>query len=196
MSLLERFTSAPAESLLTSLPSIAALACFTACVEVRDANAPPESPITLATFVGGSALDDCDVITVDRMGNILLGCHIWSTDFPGLPADSEPRGDTRAAVVKLDSDGRVTWTRLVDGTHWDGYFAIATDSVGNVYAAGAVASPDLATTEGALQSTFGGELDCLITKLRPDGDLVFTTYLGGGDRDSCSGIAVDGSGAV
>ena len=185
---------------------VAILVALTACTETLDSersadeyssSADHASPVTLATYVGGSALDDCDNITVDGDGNILLGCHVWSTDFPGLPPGTEPRGDTRAAVVKLDPKGTVLWTRFVDGTYWDGYFAITTDSGGNVYAAGAVESPDVLTTEGVVQPGFGGgETDCLITKLGPSGEVMFTTYLGGGEADGCSGIALDGSGDI
>ncbi|MDW8416273.1 MAG: SBBP repeat-containing protein, partial [Bacteroidia bacterium] len=56
-------------------------------------------------------------------------------------------------------------------------------------------STDYDVTAGAFQTTKGGELDVFVTKLNAAGSgLVYSTYIGGSDRDGGIGIAVDGSG--
>ena len=59
-------------------------------------------------------------------------------------------------------------------------------------------STDFPTTAGAVQTTHaGGFDDAFVTKLDATGSgLVYSTYLGGSDRDGGFGIAVDGAGSA
>jgi hypothetical protein len=75
--------------------------------------------------------------------------------------------------------------------------SIALDPTGLAYVTGYTSSPDFPTTEGALQTTFGGERDVFFTKLNADGsNLSYSTFLGGSGSDYGYGIAVDDSGAA
>ena len=47
---------------------------------------------------------------------------------------------------------------------------------------------------GIIQGSKSGDSDAFVTKLGTGGNIVFSTYLGGGDNDSGNGIAVDASG--
>jgi len=73
---------------------------------------------------------------------------------------------------------------------------IAVDASGNAYVAGPTASGYFPTTPGAFQPSFaGGQYDVFVAKLNPSGSaLVYSTYLGGTDGESSSGIAVDAGG--
>ncbi len=53
---------------------------------------------------------------------------------------------------------------------------------------------DFPVTSQAYQKLFAGSQDCFVTMLSDDGaNLVFSTFLGGSDLDSCSGIALSPS---
>jgi len=75
-------------------------------------------------------------------------------------------------------------------------FAIAVDSAGNAYVAGATQDgAQFPTTSGAAQPMFGGGTDVFVSKLSNDGSsLVYSSYLGGGGVDSSYGIAIDSTG--
>jgi len=77
----------------------------------------------------------------------------------------------------------------------DGY-GIAVDSAGNAYITGFTNSADFPTTPGAFQTTCCGEYgDAFVAKLNPSGSaLVYSTYLGGSQYDSGTGVAVDSAG--
>jgi uncharacterized protein (TIGR03437 family) len=73
---------------------------------------------------------------------------------------------------------------------------VAADSQGNIFVAGQISSPTLPVTAGALQSTYGGNIDAFIAKYSPEGTLLWCTYLGGPQQDYATGLAVDPSGNV
>ena len=74
---------------------------------------------------------------------------------------------------------------------------MAVDDLGAAYVTGATVSTDFPVTPGALDSTMTGSMDAFVAKLTPAGDaLEYSTYLGGGDLDEGSAIALDASGAA
>ncbi|MBI4467148.1 MAG: SBBP repeat-containing protein [Acidobacteria bacterium] len=169
----------------------------------------PQLVLSFATYLGGSGMDDCDAVAVDHSGNIYLACHSNSKEFPLATSTPEKDRERRrksstseedywdAFVVKLDPTGsRVLYTTSLGGSRWEGAFAITVDASGNVYVAGATESPDFPTTEGAFQTSFGGDYDVFVAKLDASGAVVYCTYLGGSGEEDESDIAVDEAGNV
>ena len=75
--------------------------------------------------------------------------------------------------------------------------SITADSSGNAYVTGGTASTDFPTTPGVVGEFDELGTDAFVTKLKPDGsELVYSTFLGGSDFDSASGIALDSSNRV
>jgi hypothetical protein len=73
---------------------------------------------------------------------------------------------------------------------------IALDGSGNIYLTGTTTSTDF-PVRNALQSVGGGELgDLFVTKLLGNGELVYSTYLGGSNGDAVEGIDVDAEGTA
>ena len=89
----------------------------------------------------------------------------------------------------------VEFSTYLGGGIADQAWAIAVDADGNSYVAGYTASDDFPTLD-AFQPTAGGQGDAFVAKFDPDGDLVFSTYLGGSYLDYATSIAVDATGAV
>jgi uncharacterized protein (TIGR03437 family) len=74
--------------------------------------------------------------------------------------------------------------------------AIAVDPLGNVYVTGVTNSPNF-PLQNPIQADNRGGNDAFITKLNPAGSaLLYSTYLGGGNDDRGSGLAVDNVGTA
>jgi hypothetical protein len=74
-----------------------------------------------------------------------------------------------------------------------GAVGLARDDAGNRYLTGTTRSTDFPTTPGA-DRTLDGDADVFVTKVRPDGSVAYSTYLGGGCDDFARDVAVDAAG--
>jgi len=90
-------------------------------------------------------------------------------------------------------DPTVTFTTFLSGSNRDMAFSNAVDSAGNVYVAGFTDSTNFPVNESSMQWDQPG-LDAFVTKLSPQGTILFSTYLGGAGDDWAYGIAVDATG--
>ena len=122
-----------------------------------------------------------------------------------------------AYLQKLDPNGRLLYSSYFGGGSQDGATAITTDARGNVYLAGYTYSTDFPVTAGVVQPNNAGPAtpvrvveggfpfgpafilpggDAFVAKFDSDGNLVFSTLLGGSGNDVPSLIAVDSSGSI
>jgi gliding motility-associated-like protein len=153
-----------------------------------------------AGSVGGTSQDDCNAITVDKDGNVLITGYFLNTgDFdPGLgvfPLVSAGSWDT--FIVKLDPDGNLLWAKRYGGTPTTGDISsvIRTDASGNVYVGGSfTGTVDMDPGTGFANVTSAGNTDGVILKLDPNGNYISSTILRGASFDSFSDIELDASG--
>jgi hypothetical protein len=155
------------------------------------------SALRYATYLGGSADDQGSGIAVDRRGQVSVTGTTGSDDFPIMSA-LQPAliGSVDAFVAQLTADGgALRYATYLGGSERDEGLDITVDTQGRSYITGNTRSSDF-PIEKALQPVFGGGPDdSFIAKFTADGSaLSYSTYLGGNDGDSGSGIAVDQQG--
>jgi len=118
---------------------------------------------------------------------------------------------------RMDAYGAITYLTYLRGSRDDAIDALTVDAAGNVYAAGWTYSPDFPTSADAYDSVCGTDGTCTIYRfngsagrfeLMPASDgfvtviaaagtrILYSTFIGGSDGDSVSGVAVDASGRI
>ena len=153
--------------------------------------------LVYSSYLGGSGEDQGYSIAVDTSGNVYITGWTNSSNFPTTPGvvqTSYRGGSYDAFVTKIKSDGTLVYSTYLGGSTLDMAYGIAVDSSGNAYVTGPTDSSDFPTTPGAFQSAKAGGTDAFVTKIKSDGTLAYSTYLGGNSEDIGYGIAVDSSG--
>jgi len=138
-------------------------------------------------------LDDCDDVAADSRA-LYFACH--SSHAPGAAPANPPNMD--AWVAKLDRrSGKLLFLTQSGGEGVDIAVRIKLDSDGYAYVTGFTGSRNFPITTNALQRAYGGgDSDAFLTKVDPDGRIVYSTYLGGSQADQADAIALSSNGDV
>ncbi|SDS86008.1 Beta-propeller repeat-containing protein [Paenibacillaceae bacterium GAS479] len=147
-----------------------------------------------STYLGGSGFDEGTSITVDRFNNVYVTGFTDSTDFP-IASAVQPVAplNTNVFVTSLDPTGGVlNYSTYLGGDGDDLGFGIAVDSSRNAYITGNTASANF-PLQNPLQPTLPAANSAFVTKLASTGlTILYSTFFGGPNSTSASGIAVDG----
>lgn len=108
----------------------------------------------------------------------------------GFSAPSRDHGS------RLIIDPGLEWSTFVGGGSYDDVIDVAMDSSGAVFAGGETSSSDFPVTPGAFQTSYAKFQDLWIAKFDAGGQLVFSTFLGGSNRDELGSITLDDQGHV
>ncbi|MGA1819375.1 MAG: fibronectin type III domain-containing protein [Thermoplasmatota archaeon] len=153
-----------------------------------------------STFFGGGGEDAVHRITADDEGYVFFAGMTASTDLPVTPGcyDNTYNGGLNDAfAARLTPGGNsLVFSTYLGGSGDDKAFGIDIDDKGSPYIFGELSSKDFPTTPGAFDNSHnGGEWDCFLSKLTPQGNsLVYSTYIGGGKNEQAQGIKVDSEG--
>ena len=155
------------------------------------------------SFLGGSDWEtgyqgdlEAPDISVDSQGNaFVVGCT-GSADFPAFDSfDSTYNGPTTNGrdgfLAKITSSGQLDWATYLGGEQYDGAIGVAVDSHDNALVVGHTLSDDF-PAQGGFDSQRNGGFDGFVTKVASDGQLVWSTFLGGSLEDNATAVAVDG----
>ncbi len=179
-----------------------------------DTNAKGAASLLFSTYLGGAGLDQGNGAAVDSSGNVYLAGVTNSTAKTlgftppagayqadcALDSLSVCEGDAFVAKLSFPQSGNpsLTYFTYLGGSLADSAAGVAFDSSGDAYATGSTNSTNFPTTTTVFQPGYGGgNADAFVTELNPTGTaLVYSSYLGGSNTDSGSGIAVDTSGSA
>jgi hypothetical protein len=162
---------------------------------------PSGGSLVYSTLIPGYALGDA--IAVDALGQAYVtgGGGGLPTKNPFMPTLS-PSG---AFVLKLNASGSdVVFSSYLGGSvgfgngfDVDYATAIAVDAAGDIYVGGRAASRDFPRVNAAQPVHGGASIDGFVTKIHRSGAfIIYSTFIGGNDRDTVMGLAVDASGSV
>jgi hypothetical protein len=161
---------------------------------------PSGSTLVYSTYVGGTREDYGLAIATDGAGNAYIVGATSSTDFPTYnPFQAEGTCTTDvcsdAFLVKLDASGAVVYATYMGGTGYDQANGIAADANGNAYVTGLTGSCDFPVVS-TLQTSAGDAHceDAFVGKVGPQGQLIYSTYLGGDGYDHGEAITIDAAG--
>jgi hypothetical protein len=148
-----------------------------------------------STYLGADGDDRGWAIALDAQDRPIVAGVTTSGAFPTTAGayDTSHNGGFDAFVAQLSADGTsLVWSTLFGGGDWEfDVSGIALDAADRPLIAGSTESGDLPATAGAWDETLGGAQDAFVAQLSADGtSLVWSTFLGGSDRDVAEDVAV------
>lgn len=162
-------------------------------------------PLVIDPVIGGYSTylgSDYDAglgIAVDALGRAYITGIAASPDFPSTTGTRHDTNYGDVFVARLSADGsKLEYSTLIGGIYEDDGYSIAVDSSGNAYVTGQTNSPDFPPLNAYKSARGSNDLrlaDAFVTKLDAEGNLIYSTYLGGSNDDIGNSIAVDASGS-
>jgi len=127
------------------------------------------SALGYSTYLGGSRMEQGFGIAADASGSATVTGFTGSNNFPiANPIQAENHGSDDVFISQLSSDGSsLTYSTYLGGGGQDTGFAVALDSLGNAYVAGATSSADFPTAS-CMQSDLLGFANGFLSKLGGD----------------------------
>ena len=155
------------------------------------ASAPTFPVLTYSTYLRDSFTPNA--IARDSSGNIYMA---------GSAVVDAGTSQTAVLVVKLNPQAsQYLYVHYLAGSRYDRANAIAVDAAGNAYVAGSTNSPDFPVTPGGNLGTpppaapqFSSR--SFVTKLDPNGEVVFSELLGGSAISYGEAVAVTPAGQI
>jgi hypothetical protein len=165
--------------------------------------------LVYSTYLGGSGLEQGNGVAIDASGNAYVAGLTTSLagslgfTIPGAPYQPECdllsgvcEGDAFVAKLNpaLTGPASLVYFTYLGGSRADSASGIAVDSSGDAYVTGSTSSSDFPIVGTVFQAVYGGgNADAFVTELNPTATapLVYSTYLGGSNTDTGSGIAIN-----
>ncbi len=145
------------------------------------------------TYYGGIYADIVHAIDTDNDRNVLVTGVTTSADLIASPGAFQEAigGGQDAFLVKFEPGGDRLWGTYFGSLWVERGDAIVVDTANNIYVAGKTTAPTASSTPGAFQLTNGGISDAFLLKLTPEGDRLWSTYIGGELNDYAFGVEID-----
>ena len=131
----------------------------------------PVSPIAGASIYVGGADFTPRAIAVDSDGNTYV-----SGDEVTQEADGST--DTNVGLYKVSPQFQMVFDVSIGGSGYDSVRAMVLDERGNIYLTGLTQSVDFPLAN-PVQNALNGPGDMFLTKVNPQGAILFSTYFGG-----------------
>jgi len=169
-------------------------------------NFNPELPIRIdpptilwGTYYGGSNGDKCNGITSNSFEDIMVCGRTYSAasiSTNGAHQTSLGGAYWDAFIVKFNSTGIRLWGTYYGGSDYEEAYSIAIDTSECILVTGRTTSTNAISTNGAHQTSYGGNHDAFILKFDSAGTRIWGTYYGGDSWDYGYGIASDRFGNI
>lgn len=165
-----------------------------------------------STYLGGKKDDEGNSIAVNPMGEVFIAGKTESKSSGGSPFpvtasayQSSLSGEEDAFLTRLSASGNsLIYSTYLGGSKEEEGWGVALSGTSVAFVTGVTESKSAGsgtafpTTVGALQTAHIGEKDAFVseidTSIGGGSGLIYSTYLGGSNKDVGYAIAVDGSG--
>lgn len=145
--------------------------------------------LSYASFLGGGTTDLAHGLAIDSTGRVIVAGVTYSNDFPLVNALLlTPLSNGDAFITRFDPKlNALTYSTRFGSANYDSAQAVAVAPDGSLVFGGTTTGP----SEQAFQTR---RATAFVARIRPDGRLSYSSYLGGTGFESVSAVAADSAG--
>ncbi|MCE7733560.1 MAG: hypothetical protein GPJ54_01695 [Candidatus Heimdallarchaeota archaeon] len=134
-------------------------------------------------------------VEIDSQNNIVIVGTTDQKSFPALNGFSQSySGGLDGYIIKLTENGDIIWGTYLGGNSLDVLIDVKIDSDDNIIVTGYTESDDFPTSLNALDTQLNGTRDIFLSKFSSGGNLIWSTYIGGDNKDGEFGFAHESDG--
>lgn len=146
-----------------------------------------------STYFGGNQFDEIKSVCVDSNKNCYVIGNTYSSNLPitlGLINDTAS-GNYDVFLAKFDSCGALIWSTYFGGIGYESAEKMEITHDGNIVFCGYTTSVTTPTTLGCFQPNNNGGYDCYLTKITPNGLIIWSTFFGKSGADFAFDLKID-----
>lgn len=146
-----------------------------------------------STYFGGNQFDEIKSICIDANKNTYVIGNTYSADLPTTPGliNDTASGNYDVFLAKFDSCGALIWSTYFGGIGYESAEKMEITHDGNIVFCGYTTSVTTPTTVGCFQPTNNGGYDCYLTKINPNGLIIWSTFFGKSGGDFAFDLKID-----
>jgi len=148
--------------------------------------------VVWATYIGGNDVEYPKNIKCNK-DYLWIAADTRSKNFPvtNNAFQKNHNSDYDGAILKFSLDGELLYSSFIGSRSYDVVDDLVIDNDENVWFTGRVYSSDFPITKDAEQNTFLNGVDSFISKIDKNGQLVYSSFLGGNGDDFAMDIALN-----
>ncbi|MFW9930786.1 MAG: SBBP repeat-containing protein, partial [Candidatus Thorarchaeota archaeon] len=158
----------------------------------------PESPNKIFKMLGGSENDVFVTSAIDSNQNIIVAGYTSSKNLQIKNGFQKAFGGGiyDSFIVKFDKYANILWLTYLGGSGNDIIWKLVIDrSDDSIYLTGWTSSQDFPLFQ-PIQQNFGGDWDVFTTQLSSNGNILFSTFIGGSAGDEGIDLAINIKGEI
>lgn len=145
--------------------------------------------IEWSSFYGGSNNEVLVRIFKNSVGDIVIGGYASSSSINGKLPITPLNNAVDIMLMTLSQDGDIKWLTYIGSGNDDFFYSLAIDKDDNIWVSGETRASNFYTKNAVYNNYSGGTADGVICKFSKDGDVIFSTYMGGNSYDALTDIA-------
>ncbi len=147
--------------------------------------------LTWSTYFGGPSYEGYRDIVLDEFGFLYIIGYSWTGFTPTEEIEGGyfdrffNGGNGDGMITKFDPFGNLLWSTYIGGAENDEAHTVDVTSSGSIYVTGFSESLNFPVMNigGAFNQNFTGTHDCFLTQFNRDGELTWSTAIGGSGAD-------------